>query len=284
MKSFGESIYNIIVLCYSVLATVYFTLPFYDYVEKSTAPDSLKYATQAIENITGYEINSNHVYNKWMLCAICGYVSMSLLCLLLDAILPITCKTQASRSYFTATEWIQAVGLSLFNLFISSWTIVLPLYHFHGKYPGADEDILDLKTEIIKFVLCGVIVETWFFFSHWGLHHPLFYSKIHKLHHRFKAPVAVASMYAHPIEFVVGNLTGVILGPMLTHCHPITSYVWICNALILTGGSHSGYKFFFADFHDQHHQYFDYNFGVGKFFHLYFSSLGNMDLLRSGAT
>ena len=71
-------------------------------------------------------------------------------------------------------------------------------------------------------------------------------------------------MYAHPIEFIVGNLLGVVLGPMLTRCHPLTSFVWIHNALMSTGGSHSGYKMFYADFHDAHHQYFDYNYGIGN--------------------
>ena len=84
-----------------------------------------------------------------------------------------------------------------------------------------------------------------------------------RLHHRFKAPTAVASMYANPIEFTLGNLMGVALGPVLTNAHPYTAYYWFCYALVSTGGSHSGYTFFDAESHDRHHEYFNCNFGVG---------------------
>ena len=77
---------------------------------------------------------------------------------------------------------------------------------------------------------------------------------IHKFHHRFTAPAAVASMYANPIEFGVGNLGGVILGPFLTRAHPYTFYFWTAYSLFSTGGSHSGYFFFAAQGHDWHHE------------------------------
>jgi methylsterol monooxygenase len=48
-------------------------------------------------------------------------------------------------------------------------------------------------------------------------------------------------MYANPIEFALGNLAGVALGPVLTNCHPYTAYFWFAFSLITTGGSHSGY-------------------------------------------
>ena len=85
---------------------------------------------------------------------------------------------------------------------------------------------------------------------------------IHKFHHRFKAPTAVASMYANPIEFAIGNLLGVVFGPYLTGAHPYTAYFWLVNALWSTGGSHSGYLFFDCETHDWHHEHFDYQFGV----------------------
>ena len=78
--------------------------------------------------------------------------------------------------------------------------------------------------------------------------------------------------YAHPIEFVFGNLAGVILGPAITNCHPMTTAFWICLALFTTGGSHSGYKFLGAKSHDHHHQYFDCNFGVGGVWDSVFST------------
>ncbi len=265
MKSVGEVIYNAGTLLYSFFAVYQLILPAYDHIQGTViSSGEIPPSIAAFQALTGYDVYNNHTFNKWMLCGIVAYGSMGLVCGILDLCLPISFKTQGSRSYFTPQEWIDAVGLSLFNLFITSWAVMLPVYYFINVYPVHEDTPLDLKTEVVKFAVCAVTVETWFYVTHYALHLPMFYSRIHKKHHRFKAPIAVASMYAHPIEFALGNLLGVILGPLLTQCHPITSYVWICNALISTGGSHSGYKMFYADFHDQHHQYFDYNFGVGK--------------------
>mmetsp|Transcript_6735 Transcript_6735/g.12033 ORF Transcript_6735/g.12033 Transcript_6735/m.12033 type:complete len:142 (+) Transcript_6735:692-1117(+) len=78
-----------------------------------------------------------------------------------------------------------------------------------------------------------------------------------------QTPAAVCATYAHPFEFVVGNLMGVALGPVLTNSHPYTAYGWFVLTLVSTCGSHSGYGFLGAEKHDEHHEFFDWNFGVG---------------------
>jgi hypothetical protein len=87
----------------------------------------------------------------------------------------------------------------------------------------------------------GVVIEVWFYSTHRLLHWPPLFKAVHKLHHRFHAPTAVASMFAHPFEYVVGNSLGVVLGPALTNCHPFMGAWWLCFCLVSTGGSHCGY-------------------------------------------
>ena len=70
------------------------------------------------------------------------------------------------------------------------------------------------------------------------------------------------AVYAHPIEFIFGNVAGVALGPVLFKAHPYTAYFWYAFALNTSCRHHSGYDFFDAQEHDTHHEVFNYNYGV----------------------
>ena len=205
------------------------------------------------------------------------------MCLGLDMMLPEEMikmlKVQGQKNLFTTKEWFEAAGLSMLNLFVFAPMFVVPLWQYAWKDRYFEKwgntttiSDFDMKTEVFNMAIHAVVVDTVFYFTHRLIHYPYLYKRIHKIHHRFKAPVSVASMYAHPIEFVFGNLAGVILGPAITNCHPMTTAFWICLALFTTGGSHSGYKFLGAKSHDHHHQYFDCNFGVGGVWDSVFST------------
>lgn len=74
----------------------------------------------------------------------------------------------------------------------------------------------------------------------------------------------ISSSYrdAHPLEFLVGNLLPIYLGPIITNAHPLTSYFWFAAAIIGTCKGHSGYRIFgCADYHDEHHFYYKYIYG-----------------------
>ena len=173
-------------------------------------------------------------------------------------------KAQGNRSYFTLREWMEAVAVSMANLNLVAPYVIIPLELWQRQDANrlTETDPWVWSSEIPKLVGCGLIVDFWFYWTHRAIHHPLVYKHIHKFHHRFKAPTAVASMYANPIEFAIGNLLGVVFGPYLTGAHPYTAYFWVVNALWSTGGSHSGYLFFDCETHDWHHEHFDYQFGV----------------------
>jgi len=70
------------------------------------------------------------------------------------------------------------------------------------------------------------------------------------------------AVYAHPIEFIFGNVAGVTIGPILCRVHPYTCYAWYAFALSTTCRHHSGYDFFDAQEHDAHHEFFHWNFGA----------------------
>jgi len=237
--------------------------PLYDALIQLPFPEGCHQAAEHFYTITGYNILHEHIINKWMFSTFVGYWMISIFATAMDLLpsLFLKLKTQGNRSYFTVTEWLEAVSLSMFNLLGSSWLFIIPVTMI-WKPTMVESDEWVWQTEVPKALFHVVCIDIWFYATHWVLHQPMFYAPIHKLHHRFKAPTAVACMYAHPIEFVVGNLTGVVLGPILTGCHPFTAYFWLCFSLMSTGGSHSGYFFLGAEEHDDHHLHFNYNFGV----------------------
>lgn len=210
-----------------------------------------------------------------MLCGLSAYVLIAMsLCTLLDLMPSVTMphKVQGLKSFFTLREWLQAVGVGLGNLLLCSWFATLPCHLLQrdgllrgGSPPTAMDAPFDLPTAALHFAIHGVVIDVWFFVTHRAIHYPLFYRWIHKFHHRFKAPTAVACVYANPIEFIVGNVGGVVLGPALTNCHPYSAGFWMAFALTSTSLSHSGYFAFGAQHHDLHHEHFDYNYGVDVF-------------------
>jgi methylsterol monooxygenase len=102
------------------------------------------------------------------------------------------------------------------------------------------------------------------------------YQRIHKIHHEFRAPISIASEYAHPVEYVVSNMLPLLAGPLLMGSHLATVWVWTAIAVTGTSNHHCGYALPWLRglssprFHDHHHLSFNTNFGlVGLLDHLH---------------
>jgi methylsterol monooxygenase len=98
--------------------------------------------------------------------------------------------------------------------------------------------------------------------------HSWSYQRIHKIHHEFRAPISIASEYAHPVEFVASNMLPLLAGPLLMGSHMVTVWVWTAIAVATTSNHHCGYALPWLRgpasprFHDYHHHSFNANFGL----------------------
>ena len=127
-----------------------------------------------------------------------------------------------------------------------------------------EQDIWNWKHELgWKLPIHACLAEAGFYVVHRILHSSRFlYKHIHCVHHRFRAPTAMCCVYAHPLEFVFGNLLPIAAGPILTNAHPYTSYLWWGLAMLGTCKGHSGYKVMgHVDDHEDHHLLCQFNYG-----------------------
>jgi len=101
--------------------------------------------------------------------------------------------------------------------------------------------------QIIFFMLCEDFL---FYWIHRILHHPKLYPHIHKKHHEYTVSVSIAAEYAHPIEFILGNIIPSIAGYKIlgTQVHICTVVMWNIIRIAETLDGHCGYEFSWSPF------------------------------------
>lgn len=122
------------------------------------------------------------------------------------------------------------------------------------------------KEMFLVFTVAIAIDEIMFFYVHWLFHTKALYP-YHKIHHEFKSPIGLVAMYSHPLENLMANILPFSLGPILLGAHTYTFVLFTIFAVLGTQMHHSGYKFPWMtldhqpEYHDFHHEQFNYNFG-----------------------
>jgi methylsterol monooxygenase len=119
--------------------------------------------------------------------------------------------------------WI-CIKQALFNqLFvnISFALITYPLFIYQDCSISID-NFPTLRRILLDFLIFIVIEEIGFYYCHRIMHAPLLYTKIHKQHHEWTAPISCAAIYANPIEHALCNLLPLIAGPIICGSHLFT--------------------------------------------------------------
>merc|ERR1712232_1066976 len=124
-----------------------------------------------------------------------------------------------------------------------------------------------------------------FYWSHRFLHLRFIYPYVHKLHHTYRTTIAIASEYAHPIEFALGNLLPMSVGPTILgeKVHILAVFAWYAVRTGETLDGHCGYEFSWspyrlvpfsgsAEYHDWHHSENVGNYG--SFFRIWDTVFG----------
>jgi len=131
-----------------------------------------------------------------------------------------------------------------------------PTHRFDPTLPSLTEVIRDV-------ILCIFLREVIVYYIHRLVHHPSIYKTIHKPHHAFTPPIALAAQYSTFREHVLLGIIPIASPPMILRSHVVTFWVFLAMQLFETATMHSGYDFFagFARRHDLHHEKFSVCFG-----------------------
>lgn len=120
----------------------------------------------------------------------------------------------------------------------------------------------------IAFAIVGLTIcsEIGFYFTHRLLHQvPFLYRHVHKYHHQFRTPIALAAEAQHPVEMVLCTAFGMTFWPFLFGTHAQVLIIGTCIGTFSSMSDHCGYWLFGGGhqpfFHDWHHEVNNGNYG-----------------------
>jgi len=133
-----------------------------------------------------------------------------------------------------------------------------------------DEELpspLEVVCSIFSYIAAN---EVYFYYIHNLMHRQPLYGLVHKVHHEYKQPIALASLYAHPLEVTLVILGQFTIGPILFGGHFYTIFLWTCSVVMVSQTHHCGFHWPWIpvpkgegqpEFHDLHHEKFNMNYG-----------------------
>ncbi|XP_059622725.1 fatty acid hydroxylase domain-containing protein 2-like [Phlebotomus argentipes] len=155
----------------------------------------------------------------------------------------------------------------LFNQFVIGFPMAF--LNWHVMKERVDMNVVELFPSpariLLDLIVCLLLNEIGFYYSHRLLHSRLLYKIIHKKHHEWTAPIAISAMYCNPIEHTFSNLVPPFLGLFVMRSHPATAWIWFSIAIMGTLNDHSDYHFPLLpspEAHDFHHLKFNNCYGV----------------------
>ncbi len=125
--------------------------------------------------------------------------------------------------------------------YAATWQI-FPLAQWLGALGAGAAEFPTAGANAAGVLLCLLVEDACFYTTHRLLHTPFFYKYVHSWHHQYVSVVGPASEHAHPVEYSLGNLLPVVVGPLLFQVHLFTWFAFLIVRVVVSIDEHSGFS------------------------------------------
>lgn len=177
----------------------------------------------------------------------------------------------------TNNDYFREIGYSALTAFIFAAVGFIVFLTPLTAYTQAYFKIEERGVGYLIFSILAIIVihDTYFYWSHRLMHHPIVYRWFHKVHHLSTNPSPWAAMAFHPLEAVV-EAGIIVMVVFLFPVHPLAIGIFLLFMMLYNVYGHLGYELYPAGFskswvgkwintsvnHNQHHMHFKGNYGL----------------------
>eukprot|EP00756_Hemistasia_phaeocysticola_P042784 Hpha_TRINITY_DN16987_c1_g5::TRINITY_DN16987_c1_g5_i1::g.56357::m.56357/K07750/E1.14.13.72, SC4MOL, ERG25; methylsterol monooxygenase len=171
----------------------------------------------------------------------CGLLFLPLDLIRPRALLPYKIQPEYELSY---ADLGKAVGVALMNqcILLASTFLIWEVFPFLSS-DAFDPKIPGVLSQVVSILAFLPFTDFFFYWPHWTFHKVQWlYDHVHYLHHSWGAPISITCIYAHPVEFIFGNVTIIAFGPYVFGSHITTWWVWTFIGTVATSVSHSGWR------------------------------------------
>lgn len=174
-------------------------------------------------------------------------------------------------------DYVREIFFSILTSFIFAGIGFLVFLTPFKNYTQAYFSISDFGVGYLIFTIFLIILvhDTYFYWAHRFMHHPVVYRWLHKVHHLSTNPSPWAAMAFHPLEAVI-EAGIIVIVVLLFPVHPLAIGVFLLFMMVYNVYGHLGYELYPKGFstsfigkwintsvnHNQHHQYIKGNYGL----------------------
>lgn len=140
------------------------------------------------------------------------------------------------------------VRREIFYSFLTTlFSLPITLVAIYAYLHGATQIYLNVSDYgwlwyFISFVLCLLLHDAYFYWTHRWMHHPKLFASFHRIHHISKKPTPFAVYAFHPLEAMVQSLFFGIIG-FIMPVHVSLFVIFGVFSIVLNIYSHLGFNF-----------------------------------------